>query len=105
MSIRNRAIAAVGGVGLTLAIAVGAVAAGGSHGGTIAPTTGGASPSAAASTTTGMATSTAFSFGDLGGFMGTGGLGAATIAGRRIRRGYDISAKGKCVPPRLRAGN
>lgn len=80
MSIRNRAIAAVGGVGLTLAIAVGAVAAGGSHGGTIAPTTGGASASAAAGTTTGMAPSTAFSFGDHGGFMGTGGLGAAPIA-------------------------
>ncbi len=85
MSIRNRAIAAVGGVGLTLAIAVGAVAAGGPHGGTSTPTTGGASSSTAASTTTtaGFATTTNFSFGnfgDLGGLMGAGGLGAATIA-------------------------
>jgi len=83
VSIKNRAIAAVGGVGLTLAIAVGAVAAGGAHGGASTPTAGSASPSTVANTTTtSMVTTTDFSlanFGDLGSFISAGGFAAGGI--------------------------
>lgn len=85
MSIRNRVIAAVGGVGLTLAIAVAAVAAGGPLSGLAASSNGG--PSAAPTATTAPASGHTsfmapggFAFGDFGNLAFPVGLGEADVS-------------------------
>ena len=83
MSMKSRILASVGGVGLTLAVAVTAITAGGPIGGSAAPAS---SPSASpvassAPVTRTVNTAAAFPFSDFGSFSANAGAGPMGLAG------------------------
>src|SRR5687767_13742877 len=83
MSMKSRILASVGGVGLTLAVAVTAITAGGPIGGSAAPLASPSSSPVASSTpvTTVVNRTAAFPFGDFGNFGVVAGEGPMGVAG------------------------